>query len=63
MPKAYEAMRDRMSAKGMDYDEAQKHAAMICNSTHKQKMGGSHDDMAKRASRRHKARKALARYK
>jgi hypothetical protein len=61
MPKAYEAMRDRMASKGMDYDEAQKHAAMIYNSTHAKKMGGG--DHEATARRRHKAKKALGGYK
>lgn len=57
MPKAYEAMRDKF-AKGAAvdspaYDAAQAKAAAIYNSTHKSNPVTS-------ATRRHKARKALA---
>jgi hypothetical protein len=34
MPAQYEAIRDRMAAKGMAYDQAQAHAAAIYNSQH-----------------------------
>ena len=44
MPKQYEAVRDRFAAKGMDYDEAQMHAAKIYNAKHPMRpMSGSHD--------------------
>lgn len=35
MPAQYVAIRDKLASQGMNYDEAQKHAAMIYNSTHK----------------------------
>lgn len=35
MPKAYEAIRDKMISKGMSSKSAKKHAAMIYNSKHK----------------------------
>lgn len=56
MPKAYEAMRDKFAAGGLDYDKAQAKAAAIYNAKHK-------DDPVTAAHRRRKARKALARYK
>ena len=34
MPAQYEAIRDKLAAKGMDYDQAQAHAAAIYNSKH-----------------------------
>jgi len=55
MPRAYESMRDKF-AKSMDYDTAQAKAAAIYNSKHA-------DNPVTSGSRRHKARKALARYK
>jgi hypothetical protein len=56
MPRAYEHMRDKFAGEGLDYDKAQAKAAAIYNSKHKENpvTGGS---------RRHKARKALAKYK
>lgn len=56
MPKAYEAMRDKFAGEGLDCDKAQAKAAAIYNSKHK-------DDPMTGAHRRHKAKKALARYK
>ena len=55
MPAAYEAMRDKFS-KSMSHNAAQAKAAAIYNSKHKDNpVAGGH--------RRHKAKKALARYK
>ena len=34
MPKQYEAIRDKLVAKGMNYDKAQGHAAAIYNARH-----------------------------
>jgi len=56
MPAAYESMRDKF-AKSMSYDAAQSKAAAIYNSKHKE------NPVTGRAHRRHKAKKALARYK
>lgn len=57
MPKAYEAMRDKFAAGGLDYDKAQAKAAAIYNAKHKD------DPVTGKAHRRHRAKKALARYK
>ena len=57
MPKAYESMRGKFAAGGLDYDKAQAKAAAIYNSKHKD------NPVTGKAHRRHAAKKALARYK
>lgn len=54
MPKQYEAIRNKFAAKGMDYDEAQKHAAMIYNSQHpSMPMSPAHPEGMKKKAKRH----------
>ena len=50
MPRQYEAIRDKLAGQGMNYDEAQSHAAAIYNSKHpKAPVTGNSD--AKRKSK------------
>ena len=44
MPKQYEAIRDKLVAKGMAYDDAQTHAAKIYNAAHPDRPVGRHSD-------------------
>lgn len=58
MPRQYEAIRDKFAAKGMDYDQAQSHAAAIYNAAHpSMPMSAAHPEGAKRAKQA--KRKAL----
>lgn len=48
MPAQYEAIRDKLAAKGMEYDKAQAHAARIYNAKHPgHPVTGKSDDHAK----------------
>ncbi len=56
MPAQYEAIRDRLVAKGMEYDLSQSRAAAIYNAKHRNlPMSGAHPEGAakKKAARRH----------
>jgi len=55
MPAQYEAIRDKLASEGMNYDQAQSHAARIYNAKHpKAPVTGKSDD------KRMKVMKALA---
>ncbi len=49
MPAQYEAIRDELAAKGMDYDKAQEHAARIYNARHPKAPVTGHSDAKKLA--------------
>lgn len=59
MPKQYEAIRDKMAAGGMDYDEAQSHAAAIYNSKHPGSPVGRNSDSAAKPKAKKKSGKGL----
>ena len=53
MPRQYEAIRNRFARQGLDYDEAQTHAAKIYNAAHLGRpMSAAYEGM-KRKARRH----------
>ena len=54
MPKQYEAIRDKLAKKGMDYDEAQSHAAAIYNSKHKEHPVTGKSDKEKKSGHKQK---------